>query len=164
MIRTARESDLQAVIEINRRSEPAVGPMDRAKAEFFFQHAPYFVVLEQQSAVAGYLIGLTEQSDRYKSPNYLWFKARHERFAYIDRIALSPRLRRAGHGRSLYEALFRWAAENNKPVTCAEVNTIPDNPPSHAFHGACGFARVALTRPYAEGAAVTEVAMYERRL
>ena len=98
--------------------------------------------------------------DRYKSPNYRYFCDKHSKLAYVDRIFLAEAARNQGTGSQLYQAFFQWAQTNDKPVICAEVNTIPDNPGSHRFHQRAGFVEVDRLRPYSPD---KEVAMYELR-
>ncbi|MFT0892004.1 GNAT family N-acetyltransferase [Pseudochelatococcus sp. G4_1912] len=85
-----------------------------------------------------FLIAL-DQGAKYNSPNFLWFKERFERFVYIDRVITADSARQRGHARALYRDLFTVAAlAGHKRVVC-EVNSIPPNPASQAFHAALGF-------------------------
>lgn len=89
----------------------------------------------------GFLIALDETSS-YRSPNYLWFKARFEHFVYVDRIIVSPLSRGSGVGRALYEQLFRHMIERGDCFIGCEVNVEPPNPISEAFHAALGFHEI----------------------
>jgi predicted GNAT superfamily acetyltransferase len=92
-------------------------------------------------AVDAFLI-VFDQSARYDSPNFQWFRARFPKFAYVDRIITGPEARGRGYARALYEDLFaRAAAADHERVVC-EVNLDPPNPGSDAFHAALGFAEV----------------------
>jgi len=78
----------------------------------------------------------------YDSENFLWFRARYERFVYVDRVVVSPAARGRGLARLLYENLFdRAAAAGYARIVC-EVNVDPPNPASDAFHAKLGFAEV----------------------
>lgn len=83
-----------------------------------------------------------DESAEYENANFGWFKARYERFVYVDRIILSDALRGRGVARELYEELFAWAlAAGQRQVVC-EVNLLPPNPVSDAFHWKMGFVEV----------------------
>ncbi len=155
-------ADHSAILALNAACQPAVGDMDATKLAFFAASAPYFPALvDAQDHLVGFLIGLTEDNATYASKNYQWFRARHPRFAYVDRIALAKSVRGQGLGPRFYEAFADWAREQKRPLLCAEVNTRPDNPHSHHFHRAFGFEEVARTQPYGPD---KEVAMYEMAL
>lgn len=161
MIRDYTPADAEVVLAINEACVPEVGEMDADKLALFAEIADWFKVVEVDGDVVGLLVGLTEGMHRYGSPNYAWFSERHERFAYVDRIALGEASRGQGWGQRLYAAFETWARDNDKPVLSAEVNTIPDNPPSHRFHLAFGFVEVGRERPYGPD---EEVAMYDKIL
>jgi predicted GNAT superfamily acetyltransferase len=42
-----------------------------------------------------------DQDAGYDSPNFPWFRARHARFVYIDRVVVAPSTRGRGHARRL---------------------------------------------------------------
>jgi len=90
---------------------------------------------------AAFLIAL-DQDAIYSSPNFKWFKSRHERFVYIDRIIVAPSQRGRGLARALYEDLIAAAAQARHVLIGCEVNLEPPNPASDAFHAALGFAEV----------------------
>ncbi|MBX3500155.1 MAG: GNAT family N-acetyltransferase [Alphaproteobacteria bacterium] len=80
-----------------------------------------------------------DQAADYHSPNFLWFRRRYERFAYVDRIVVAPTARRGGHARRLYEEFFAIARVAGHQRVCCEVNSDPPNPVSDAFHARLGF-------------------------
>lgn len=78
----------------------------------------------------------------YDSPNYIWLKARYDRFVYVDRVVVAAAARGRGLARTMYEDLFgRARAAGHEMVVC-EVNLDPPNPGSDAFHAALGFTPV----------------------
>ena len=83
-----------------------------------------------------------DQGAEYDSPNFLWFRARYERFVYVDRIVVASAARGRGLARLLYCALFAEAARAGHSRVVCEVNSEPPNPASDAFHAALGFAKV----------------------
>jgi len=89
-----------------------------------------------------------DQSARYDSPNFLWFRSRYPRFVYVDSIVVAAPARGRGHARRLYDDLFRHAAEARHASVVCEVNTQPPNPASDAFHAALGFVEVGSASVY----------------
>lgn len=85
-----------------------------------------------------------DQSATYDSPNFDWFKARFDRFVYVDRLVTAPAARGRGLARTLYADLFAAArAAGHARVVC-EVNLDPPNPGSDRLHAALGFAEVGI--------------------
>lgn len=151
-------SDAETILEINASNQPEVGPMDRAKLDTLASQSLWFPVAVRGAEVVGFAIILTEGAS-YGSPNYRWFTERNPRFAYVDRIAISKDARSLGIGRAIYSRVVEMARDTDRSVVCAEVNTIPPNDASLAFHARSGFVEVSRQRPYGED---TEVAMLER--
>lgn len=92
-------------------------------------------------AVDAFLIAFDQDAD-YDSPNFLWFKARHARFVYVDRVAVAQSARGRGLAKALYLDLFDAAREAGHERVVCEVNATPPNPASDAFHAALGFTVV----------------------
>ncbi|WP_257167525.1 GNAT family N-acetyltransferase [Bradyrhizobium sp. SRS-191] len=88
------------------------------------------------------LIALDETAP-YDNPNHRWFRARYDRFVYVDRVVIAPAARGQGLARMLYAQLIRDAeAAGHQRIVC-EVNVDPPNPQSDAFHAALGFETLA---------------------
>ena len=83
-----------------------------------------------------------DQGASYDSPNYQWFRARHPRFVYVDRVVVAAGARGLGLARLLYEDLVRCARVAGHDRVVCEVNVEPPNPASDALHAALGFAEV----------------------
>ncbi|MFP4406774.1 GNAT family N-acetyltransferase [Rhodosalinus sp.] len=90
---------------------------------------------------SAFLIAFDESAD-YASPNFRWFRDRYDRFVYVDRIVVAGDRRGEGMGRQLYAALFEAARASGRARVACEVNRVPPNPVSDAFHARMGFARV----------------------
>jgi predicted GNAT superfamily acetyltransferase len=146
-LREYAPADAEAVLALNRANVPQVGPLDGPKLELFAREAAWFPVAYAGDELVGFAIFLTEGAD-YASPNYRWFGERHDRFLYVDRIAIAERARGAGLGQRLYGEAVERARAGDRPVFCAEVNTVPPNPSSMRFHERFGFREVARERPY----------------
>ena len=83
-----------------------------------------------------------DQSADYDTPNFLWFRDRYPRFVYVDRIVVAASARGRGLARLLYRELFAKAARAGHSSVMCEVNSVPPNPGSDAFHAALGFVEV----------------------
>lgn len=90
---------------------------------------------------AAFLIAFDQDAD-YDSANFHWFRERLPRFVYIDRIVVDQRHRGAGLARALYEDLFARMRDAGHDVVGCEVNLIPPNPGSDAFHARMGFTEM----------------------
>lgn len=156
MIRPFRAEDREAVWAINEANVPEVGSVDAERLDLLIELSPYFMVVDVDGGIVGFLLGLTHESAGYPSPNFAWFCGRFDRFAYIDRIALSEAARGQGWGRELYRQFEAWARGRQLERLCAEVNTIPPNERSLRFHEGFGFEALERTNPYGPD---TEVVM-----
>ncbi|MBT3246272.1 MAG: GNAT family N-acetyltransferase [Actinobacteria bacterium] len=127
---------------MNNEAVPAVNHLDAGDLSWFSGVAHTFLVAcrAETGDPAGFLIGLEGPGLAYRSDNYRWFSERYERFIYVDRVVVAPEAWGLGLGRSLYTG-FISAAEGH-PVLCAEVNLLPRNDRSLAFHEAFGFVPV----------------------
>ena len=159
-IRPRTPADDDRIRAVNAANVPEVGPLDEARLTLFADTAPHFDVVEIDGAVVGIFVGLAEGSD-YASPNYRWFAARHDRFAYVDRIALEPVAQGIGIADEVYERFEAWAERTGRPVVCAEVNVEPPNPRSMRFHQRRGYVAVAEVAPYGTD---ERVAMVEKQV
>lgn len=148
-IRPVRRKDLPAVRALNAANVPAVGPLDDERVELFLTAAEAFWLAVADHTVVGFFVGLLSGHD-YASPNYRWFARRHERFAYVDRIALTPSARGSGLADMIYDRWEDVARAADAPVLCAEVNVDPPNPRSLAFHTRRGLLPVAEVTPYGD--------------
>ena len=142
LLRPVEPADLTTVLAMNNEAVPAVNHLDAGDLFWFSGVAHTFLVAcrAETGRHAGFLIGLEGPGLAYRSDNYRWFSERYERFIYVDRVVVAPEAWGLGLGRSLYTG-FISAAEGH-PVLCAEVNLLPRNDRSLAFHEAFGFVPV----------------------
>lgn len=143
-IRPIGPADLAAVLGLNNLHARELSLLDEARLEHLIGQSYLALHVGEGDA---FLIAFDERAD-YDSPNYLWFKARHPRFAYVDRVAVAARARGRGLARRFYEALFDRARADGHTMVACEVNLDPPNPDSDAFHAAMGFAEAGSAEIY----------------
>ena len=146
--RPAGVADLPAVLAINEANVPEVGPTTLERLERFLAMAELFeVAVGADDLPVAFMIVLPEGCD-YDSPNYAWFVDRHERFLYVDRIAVAAGHRNRGIARRLYDDAVAQVRRTGRHLLCAEVNVEPRNDVSLAFHHGYGFvARAEVADP-----------------
>ena len=152
-----RAADLSAVLALNTLHAAELSMLTRERLEELVATAFH---ARRIGAVDAFLIAFDQDAD-YDSPNFLWFRERYPRFAYVDRIAVAASARGRGLARSLYEDLFAHASRAGHTIVTCEVNAEPPNPASDAFHAALGFREVGMAAVY--GGART-VRYFERKL
>ncbi len=91
----------------------------------------------------GFLLAFAPES-AYEGTHFAWFRARFERFLYVDRIVTDPAWRGRGLARALYEAAFAHARAEGLGLVACEINRVPPNPVSDAVHEALGFREAAV--------------------
>ncbi len=137
------------LLSIDHSSHAAILALNNAHAvELSWLEADKMASLLRQAFYArrigdvdAFLIALDETAD-YASPNYLWYRQRFARFIYIDRVVVSAAARGRGYARLLYRDLSRQAAEAGHDLLVCEVNAVPANPSSDAFHAGLGFREI----------------------
>lgn len=144
-VRPLRKADHAEVVRINRESRPGVTPLDETEltrlADLSVHHR---VLIEPGAGVVGYLLAFSHR-DAYDGEEFEIFRRRmDEPFLYVDQVAVGLRARRRGYGRRLYAALCHDTA--GSPILCCEVNAVPPNPGSLAFHLGLGFRAIGRRR------------------
>ena len=140
VIRDVREHELDSVLALNNAAGPAILPLDAARLRRFYNEADYFRVAERDGALAGFLVGFGSDAD-HDSGNFRWFRERHPRFFYIDRIAVASRRRGGGVGRAFYADVQSYA-ELRFPTMACEVLLDAGSDPALLFHGSFGFIEI----------------------
>jgi len=139
------DSDLDQIWSINQENIPEVGNVaNLERLNQLIDWSSHVLVVREQE-IAGFII-LMRENQNYDSLNYDFFNSQNDPFLYVDRIAIKEGHRRQGLGKMIYEKTIDIANDLNIP-TCCEVNTIPRNGPSLAFHDNFGFKEVG-TKDY----------------
>ena len=98
----ARSEDFAAILALNNAHAAELGALTLVELERLIERSFRTRVAE---SVDAFLIAF-EQGVDYESPNYRWFGARFERFAYVDRVAVAATARKKGLGRLLYRDII----------------------------------------------------------
>ena len=132
------EVPIEMLLALNNAHQRETSPLDERKLSAMLATSFYARGIGTLDAM---LIGF-DQDAAYDSVNFLWFRARCRRFVYIDRVITAPGARGRGYGRALYEDMIaQGRAAGHDRIFC-EVNRLPPNPVSDAFHAALGFTEL----------------------
>jgi len=140
LIEDVSQNDLAEILALNESEVPHVGRVDIERMHWFAENATYFRVARVDQQLGAFLIGLRPGTS-YQSVNYRWFCDRYDDFAYVDRIAVAAAGRRLGLASKLYDD-FAAAMPASVTVMTCEVNLLPPNEGSMAFHTRLGFREV----------------------
>ncbi len=137
-----------AVLALTRAFEAETGRLDRDRLARWTDAA--FLALAVNGGQDGFVIALDQDCTVYDSPNFHWFRARLTNFVYIDRIIVAPRFQGHGLAQALYGAVLARMERTGHSLLACEVNLVPPNARSHAFHGRMGFAQLGEGHPYGD--------------
>jgi predicted GNAT superfamily acetyltransferase len=138
-LRPLRETDIADVLALNQANVTELSPLDEPGLQDLRKLADRFDVLDVEGGFGGFVVTFAPGAP-YDSENYRWFSARHRRFYYLDRVVLHERYRRHGFGTFMYDEIERVAAPYGR--LALEVNLVPRNEPSLAFHERRGYVEV----------------------
>jgi uncharacterized protein len=140
LLRPVGNDDLADVLSLNQAEVEMLAPMDEARFHELRRAADRFDVVEVEGGFGGFVITFAPGT-AYDSENYRWFAQRYgERFYYLDRFVLHADQRRRGLGNRVYDELEQVAAAHGRMTL--EVNLVPRNDASLAFHAARGYVEV----------------------
>lgn len=139
-LRRIEPGDHADVLALNEANVTALAPMDEARLLELDRLADRFDVIDVDGEFGGFVITFGPGTT-YDSENYRWFSERHDRrFYYLDRIVLADRHRRQGLGSFVYDELEQVARPYGR--LALEVNLVPRNDVSLAFHDRRGYVEV----------------------
>lgn len=138
-------TDVGAVLALNNGAEPHVNPLSPADLASLLAQAAVSRLVRDEAGVAGFIVAL-DRSATYGSENFQWFCERLERFLYVDRLVVDERCRGVGLGRRLHASVAEAARAAGHPCVVCEVNLVPPNPESLAFHERLGFHQIERLR------------------
>jgi predicted GNAT superfamily acetyltransferase len=139
-------ADLAWMVPLNNAAVPAVPPMDAASLGEVLGHADLAIAVVDADAPDATPVGMLlamQPGGAYDSPNYRWFAEHGVDGLYVDRIVVAEGHRGSRLGQVLYARVFAEARRTGRAAVTCEVNTLPPNPGSLAFHGRLGFVRLA---------------------
>jgi predicted GNAT superfamily acetyltransferase len=134
-LRGAPEALLATVLTLNNDHAEMTSELDAARLAAMIGAAR----LARAAVDGAAFVIVFDEGAAYDSPNFLWFRERCARFLYVDRIVVSPAARGRGLARALYGEVFAAALASGRDRVVCEVNHVPPNPVSDAFHAALGF-------------------------
>lgn len=144
VIRALASTDLERVLALNNAASPAVPTASAAELSELIaiaDHALGVSDADGDGLLLGFVIAF-DPGSHYESENYRYFERRGTDHLYVDRIVVDEVSRGKRIGQLLYDRVFQLArAAGRAEVTC-EVNVVPPNPRSLAFHARIGFVEV----------------------
>jgi uncharacterized protein len=147
------DCDLSVVCTLNNSFVRETSFLTEPEMSHLLQMAFYACGFAEQGGQLGALLIALDERAEYANANFAFFRARRKRFVYIDRVITAKHAMRQGLARRLYEDLFLRAASAQQSVLGCEVNLLPPNPASDAFHARMGFLEVG-TAQLADGKSV----------
>ena len=139
-LRPVTDDDVAAVLRLNEAEVEMLAPMDEPRFHELRGLAHRFDVVEVDERFGGFVITFAPGS-AYDSENYRWFGERHaDRFYYLDRFVLEESQRRRGIGTLVYDEIESTASAYDR--LALEVNLVPRNDASLAFHRRRGYTEV----------------------
>ena len=142
-VRDVVRADFDGLLVLNNAHAAETSLLDSDELARMVEMAFFARTIDSRQAL---LIAFDQSAD-YASVNFRWFRDRYPRFVYVDRVIVAPAARGAGIARALYADLFAAARAAGHDTIAAEVNRVPANPVSDAFHAALGFAEAGHGEP-----------------
>ena len=138
-LREVTRADWPQLLALNRASVQELSELDERRLDFICSLAHRSLAVESERSVVAFAIAIAPGT-AYDSQNYQWFAARFTRFLYLDRVVVASQARRRGIGAELYDEM-EAAAGGFERMVC-DVNVVPPNRASLAFHAARGYREI----------------------
>lgn len=140
-LRPIEPRDHTAVLALNAAHVEVLSPMGEERLNELLAMADRADVVDVDGAVAGFVMTFGPGT-AYDSDNYVEFTRRFDTgFYYLDRVAIDQAFQRRGLASLVYDEIEQVAAPYSRLTL--EVNILPPNEASLAFHLARGFVEVA---------------------
>lgn len=142
LLRPVTDADADDVLALNEHEVEMLAPMDEDRFHAMRQSAHRFDVVQVDGTFGGFVITFAPGAD-HDSENYRWFSERSgggDDFYYLDRFVLHESQRRRGIGGRVYDDVESVAAGYGR--LALEVNLVPRNEASLAFHASRGYVEV----------------------
>lgn len=135
--------DERSVLELNAQAVPAVASLDSLELRRLCRISQRHTVVENELGIVVAYAMIFDHLDDYDGEEFRVFRREvAEEFVYVDQIVVSATARGSGIGRGIYEHARTVAATPGPATLCCEVNLVPPNPQSEAFHRHIGFERL----------------------
>jgi predicted GNAT superfamily acetyltransferase len=138
-LRELTRADWPRILSLNFASVLELSDLDELRLQWLLSLTHRDLVVESEREVIAFALAIAPGT-AYDSENYRWFSGRFERFLYLDRVVVAATQRRRGIGAQLYDAM-EAAAQPFERMVC-EVNVLPPNRASLAFHGSRGYVEI----------------------
>lgn len=139
MFRDGVAADFREIAAINRAALPHVAALDDMEFALLTRCCDWFRIAQIDGQVAGYLFAMGSGAD-YNGEEFIRFREiLNGAFYYIDQVAVAPEHRGKGLARRFYAELEAHARAKSVGMLVCEVNKVPANAPSLAFHEKLGF-------------------------
>ncbi len=139
-LRAIEPRDHTAVLALNAAHVDVLSPMGEDRLHELLALADRADVVDVDGAVAGFVMTFAPGTT-YDSRHYVEFTRRYgSAFYYLDRVAIDTAFRRRGLASLVYDEIEGVAAPYSRLTL--EVNAVPPNEASMAFHLARGFIEV----------------------
>lgn len=140
VLRPVADTEVAEVLALNEAEVVNLAPMDEVRFRELYSLADRFDVVEVDGAFAGFVVTFTSGVG-YDSENYRWFSDQLEGpFYYLDRVVLVEQVRRRGVAGFVYDEIESVASAHGR--LALEVNLVPENLASLAFHRGREYAEV----------------------
>ncbi len=137
----AHRNDYPAIVTLNENAVEFTSPMDLERLSYLASLAAYFRIAVYDGQVVAFLLAMKEGVS-YQNDNYGWFSSRYDSFLYIDRVVVAGEFQGNGIGTQLYKDIFSYARQEEILIVTCEINAVPLNEVSAAFHTRLGFSEV----------------------
>ena len=131
-------ADLPSILSLNNEFSRETSLLSAEKLAELVQDAD---IAHRVGRAEAMLLAFHATTD-YDNDNFRWFSERFSNFVYVDRIVVAAAAQGRGLARLLYENLFEQALTAGFCSVVCEVNAVPPNPGSDAFHARLNFVEV----------------------